>query len=107
MTTATVYVTTDAHGVMRVGANRVMLDSVVASFHDGCSAETIAEQYPALSLEEIYGAIACNLRHRDEVTAYRARQDAVWQREREVAQRTASPVVARLRGGTRGRRGEP
>ena len=34
-----------------------MLDSVVAAFHQGHSAETIAQQYPALSLEEIYGAI--------------------------------------------------
>ncbi len=49
MATATEYVTTDEHGVMRAGHTRVMLDSVIASFHEGNSAETIGQQYPALS----------------------------------------------------------
>lgn len=97
MATAAEYVTTDEHGVMRVGQSRVMLDSVLASFHDGCSAETISQQYPALSLEEVYGAIAFYLGHRKTVDAYLAGQDAVWSREREAADRSASPVVARLR----------
>ena len=85
---------------MRVGQTRVMLDSVLASFRDGCSAETaetIVQQVPALSLEEIYGAIAFSIGHRDRVDAYLARQDAVWNRQRETAGRMASPVVARLR----------
>jgi uncharacterized protein (DUF433 family) len=51
-------VTIDEHGVMRVGATHVMLDSVLASFHAGSTAETIAQEYPSLSLEEVYGAIA-------------------------------------------------
>lgn len=97
MATAAEYVMTDEHGVMRVGHTRVMLDSVLASFHEGCSAETIAQQYPALSLEEIYGAIAFYLGHRDAVDAYLVRQDEVWRRERAAAEKSASPVVARLR----------
>ena len=112
MATAAEYVTTDEHGVMRVGQTRVMLDSGLASFRDGCSAETSAEtivqQYPALSLEEVYGAIAFYLGHRDSVDAYLARQDAVWNRERETAGRIASPVVARLRAeATRAGIGQP
>ena len=47
------YVRKDDHGVLRVGETRVMLDSVVAGFHQGHSAETIAQQYPALTLEEV------------------------------------------------------
>jgi hypothetical protein len=43
--TAQEYVTTDDHGVMRVAESGVMLDSVIASFQEGCSAETIAQQY--------------------------------------------------------------
>jgi uncharacterized protein (DUF433 family) len=97
MATAADYVTTDKHGVMRVGQTRVMLDSVLASFHEGCSAETIAQQYPSLSLEEVYGAIAFSLGHSDIVDAYLARQDAVWRRERQAAEQSANPVVARLR----------
>jgi uncharacterized protein (DUF433 family) len=97
MTTAAEYVTTDEHGVMRVGQSRVMLDSVIASFHEGHSAETIAQQYPAVTLEEIYGSIAFYLGHRDTVDAYLARQDAAWERARRAAERSANQAVARLR----------
>jgi hypothetical protein len=40
------------HGVLRVRNSRVMLDSVIVAFHLGHSAATIAQQYPALKLEE-------------------------------------------------------
>lgn len=53
-----IYVREDEHGVLRVGETRVMLDSVVEGFHSGHTAETIAQQYPALSLKQVYGAIA-------------------------------------------------
>ena len=84
--TAQGYVTTDDHGVMRVAESGVMLDSVIASFQEGCSAETIAQQYPSLALEEVYGAIAYYLRHRDLVDAYLDRQNAVWHQERAAAE---------------------
>jgi len=58
MPDTTSYIREDEHSVKRVGKTRVMLDSVVAAFQQGHSAETIAQQYPALTLEEIYGAIA-------------------------------------------------
>ena len=97
MATATEYVSTDEYGVMRVGQTRVMLDSVLALFVEGCSAETIVQQYPSLSLEEVYGAIAFYLGNRETVDAYLDRQDAVWIRASEAVNRSASPVVARLR----------
>lgn len=97
MSTAADYVSVDEHGVMRVGQTRVMLDSVLASFVEGCSAETIVQQYPSLSLEEVYGAITFYLGNRETIDAYLARQDGVWCRAREAADRAGSPVVARLR----------
>lgn len=51
------YVREDDHGVLRVGTTRVMLDSLLAGFQQGYSPETIQQQFPSLSLEEIYGAI--------------------------------------------------
>ena len=42
METAKIYVRQDEHGVLRVVETRVMLDSVVAAFNQGHSAETIA-----------------------------------------------------------------
>ena len=97
MATGAEYVSTDEHGVMRVGQTRVMLDSVVYSCVEGCSAGTIMQQYPALSLEEVYGAIAFYVGNRETVDAYLDRQDAVWNRAREAVNQSASPVVARLR----------
>ncbi len=93
----TSYIRDDEHGVKRVGQTRVMLDSVIAALHQGNSAETIAQQYPALTLEEIYGAITYNLANKKEVDQYLRRQDEVWKQGREKADQAASPVVARLR----------
>ena len=97
MNTTGLYVHEDDHGVLRVGATRVMLDSVVAAFHQGHSAETIAQQYPALTLEEVYGAITYYLANTEQVDQYLQRQDEVWQQGRERAEAGASPVVLRLR----------
>jgi uncharacterized protein (DUF433 family) len=91
------HVRVDEHGTYRVGAGRVMLDSVVAAFLQGHSPETIRQQYPALSLEEVYGSITYYLAHQEEVHAYLARQDAVWQEWRKRSEERLSPVVERLR----------
>lgn len=92
-----IYVRQDEHGVLRVGDSRVMLDSVVEAFHVGHSAETIAQQYPALTLEEVYGAITYYLAHQAEVDEYLRNQDEVWKQWSEKARAAESPVVQRLR----------
>jgi uncharacterized protein (DUF433 family) len=48
---------------------RVSLDSIVYAFRSGESPETIRQNFPSLSLEQIYGAIAFYLAHRVEVDA--------------------------------------
>lgn len=50
-------VQSDADGVARIGGTRVTLDSVVYAFQQGATAEEIAQQYPALKLADVYGAI--------------------------------------------------
>jgi uncharacterized protein (DUF433 family) len=92
------YVREAEHGVLRVGDTRVMLDSVVAAFHLGQFAETIAQQYPALSLEEVYGAIAYYLANQADVERYLRNQAEVWKQWREKANAVESPVLQRLRG---------
>lgn len=91
------YVRTDEHGVMRVGRTRVMLDGVIAAWEQGHSPESIRSQYPALSLEEVYGAVAWCLAHPAEVDEYRRRQQAVWDKARAEAEVNLPPVVRRLR----------
>jgi uncharacterized protein (DUF433 family) len=91
------YVQMDEAGVLRVGGTRVMLDAVVAAFQQGHSAETIRQQYPAMSLEEVYGAIAYYLGHLDEVHAYLRRQDAAWQEWQARSAARPNAVLERLR----------
>ncbi len=60
----------DAEGVIRVGRTRVTLDTVIASFSDGASAEEIAQQYPSLNLADVYLVLGYCLRHSGEVESY-------------------------------------
>jgi uncharacterized protein (DUF433 family) len=60
----------DADGVVRVGSTRVTLDTVVAAFREGMTAEGIVEQYPSLQLADVYSVLGYVLRHREEVDAY-------------------------------------
>ena len=54
-----------------VAGTRVSLDSVVIAFLDGLSPETIvAECFPALTLEQVFGAIAYYLANRVEIDTY-------------------------------------
>jgi uncharacterized protein (DUF433 family) len=47
-----------------IADTRVSLDSVVHAYWEGYSPEMIAQSFSALSLEQVYGAIAYYLRHR-------------------------------------------
>jgi uncharacterized protein (DUF433 family) len=61
------YVEPDSQGILRVGSLGVSLDSVVTAFEEGQCPETIQQLYPALSLEEVYGAVAYYLASRNKV----------------------------------------
>jgi uncharacterized protein (DUF433 family) len=52
-----------------VAGTRISLDSVVYAYWQGHSPEMIAQSFSALSLEQVYGAIAYYLRHREAVDA--------------------------------------
>ena len=97
MTNSKTYIRQDEQGALRVGTTRVSLDSVVYSFQQGLSAETIGEQYPSLSLEEVYGAIAYYLANRKEIDRYLEGQKQLWTDLRAKAETKSSPVVERLR----------
>jgi len=60
-----------------IAGTRVSLDSIVIAFLDGLSPETIvAECFPVLSLEQVYGAIAYYLSHRNEIDDYLKQAEA-------------------------------
>lgn len=60
----------DASGVIRIGGTRVSLESFVAAYEAGASAEELVEAFPDLSLPDIHATIAYLLRHREEVEEY-------------------------------------
>ena len=60
----------DANGVVRVKGTRVTLDTVVAAFAEGATAEEIAQQYPTLALADVYAVLSYYLRRREAVDAY-------------------------------------
>jgi uncharacterized protein (DUF433 family) len=57
-------------GVILVGKTRVTLDTVVAVFNQGTTAEEIVYRYPSLNLADVYATIAFYLRHQSEVKSY-------------------------------------
>ncbi|MDJ0676083.1 MAG: DUF433 domain-containing protein [Calothrix sp. MO_167.B42] len=57
-------------GVFLVGKTRVTLDTVVAVFNQGTTAEEIVYRYPSLNLADVYATIAFYLKHQSEVEAY-------------------------------------
>jgi len=94
-TTQTAPLTLWEDGSIRIGSSRVTLDSVVHEFIQGATAEQIQDDFPSLSLREIYGAISYYLEHEDRVGEYLRRREQEAQRVRaEVEDR---PRVEALR----------
>jgi uncharacterized protein (DUF433 family) len=81
-------------GTYMVAGSRVSLDSIVYAFLSGQSAETIAQAFPALSLEQVYGAITYYLAHRDDVDRCLECQRQDFDAARQAA-READPMFYR------------
>ena len=103
ITETSIPLASDADGALRVGGTRVTLDTLVAVFKAGATAEEIVQRYPSLDLGDVYAVIGYYLHHRREVEAYlghrrehagaaRCRQEAHFDqtglRERLLARRT-------------------
>ncbi len=56
-------------GTFRVIGTRVSLDSIVYAFWAGRTAEGIAQFFPVLTLEQVYGALTFYLANKSEVDA--------------------------------------
>jgi uncharacterized protein (DUF433 family) len=53
-----------------INGHRVSLDSLVYAYLAGQTAESIAQSFPVLTVEEVYGAITFYLGHQPEIDAY-------------------------------------
>lgn len=66
----------DKTGIARVGGTRVTLDTVIRAFKRGATAEEIVQQYPSLSLSDVYATISYYLQNQAEVEKYLEKRKA-------------------------------
>ena len=60
----------DARGVCRVAGTRVTLLTLIDAFQDGATPEEIYQEYPSVTLADVYAVIAFYLGRRDEIDTY-------------------------------------
>jgi hypothetical protein len=74
----------------------VSLDSLVYLFRGGLSAEGMAENYPALSLEQVHGALAFYLANQTEIDAYLADGQRAADSQHLQSRQTNAELIAKL-----------
>lgn len=65
----------DVTGTARVGGTRVTLDTIIGTWLDGATAESIVSSYDVLTLADVYAVVTYYLRHRGEVEVYLKRRE--------------------------------
>jgi uncharacterized protein (DUF433 family) len=72
-------------GSWRIAGTRVSIDSVIHAFWEGATPEEICQDFPTLSLVQVYEAIAYYLKQRDKVDAYlQAGRDSAQKLQQEL-----------------------
>src|SRR5215831_1909186 len=79
-----------------VAGTRVSLDSVIYAFLRGESPEGIAESFPALGLEQIFGALAFYVANREVVDRYLSEGEREFEAMRQQARRDHPALYAKL-----------
>jgi len=80
----------------RVGDTRVSLDSLVYLFREGMSAESMVESYPALTLEQVHGALAFYLANETEIDTYLAEGQRAAESQHRQSRQTNAELIAKL-----------
>ena len=93
----------DKGGVVRVGRTRVTLDSVLAAYLEGESAEGVVERFPTLDLADVHATIAWFLRHRAEAEEYLAEGRRAERAARAETKRRTPSAALRARLARRSR----
>ncbi len=79
-----------------VYGQRVSISSLANAWKQGRSPETIAQDFPVLTLAEVYGAIAFYLDHRDSIEQQDAEDSAAFEAERSAQRAADSERYANL-----------
>jgi uncharacterized protein (DUF433 family) len=84
-------------GVARVSGTRVTLDTLIAAFSEGATAEEIAQQYPSVPLADVYSVLGYYLRRPSEIQSYLDRRRAEAERVRRENESRNDPAGVRQR----------
>ena len=80
----------------RVAGTRVSLDSIVYLFREGMSTEGMADCYPALTLEQVHGALAFYLANQKRIDRYLIEGERKAADLHEGSRRTNADLIAKL-----------
>ncbi len=84
------------NGAYFVKGSRVSLDSLVCAFLRGESPEGIAESFPVLTLEQVFGALTFYLANRETVDRYLQQGKTDFERMRQQARYKNPRLYAKL-----------
>jgi uncharacterized protein (DUF433 family) len=87
---------TRVEGAYRIADTRVSLDSLVYLFREGMSAESMVDSYPALTLEQVRGALAFYLANQNEIDAYLIEGHRAAESQHKQSKRSNAELIARL-----------
>ncbi len=80
-----------------IEGTRISLDSVVYAFLNGDAPENIAQDFPLLSLEKVYGAIAFYLANRELVDMYLKQSEAEFEKLQQTLRNNNSFLYQKLK----------
>jgi uncharacterized protein (DUF433 family) len=83
-------------GGFYIAGTRVSLDSVVYEFRTGSSPESIAQSFPVLRLEEVYGGITFYLANQREIDEYLKVSEKEYAKQVQEARAKDPQLYARL-----------
>ncbi len=80
-----------------MGDTRVSLDSLVYLFREGMSVESMVESYPALTLEQVHGALAYYLANQQVIDAYLAEGEQMAETQHAHSRDANAELIVKLR----------
>jgi uncharacterized protein (DUF433 family) len=90
-----------------VAGTRVSLDSLVYASCEGHTAESLAQSFPVLTLEQVYGALTYDLAHREVIDVYLRQLEADFPTLQQDLQQLAPMFYPKLADARRQRQTTP
>jgi uncharacterized protein (DUF433 family) len=80
----------------RIANTRVSLDSLVYLFREGMSADSMVDCYPALTIEQVHGALAFYLPNQKVIDTHVAEGQRAAELQHKMSRHNNAELIARL-----------